>query len=258
MAKKPLTPEQLAKFSKTGKSNVRSSKEHERRVANLLTEWAGVQFRRRRVEGKDVGTLALELVGDIIPIHGQYRFSVECKKGKGFSLDALFANPAACLFTEWWHQACYDAQLLRADLKRNVHPMMFFKPHPNWDWVALSAHALEFLMPHSDLYTGDCRLPESATSDSYRAFAEFHKDQTQTCFNQYRLWFPYILFSQYEWMGPVEGDVSHSKKNPKMVSVKLDPVVICRWRDFATNVCPKSAFLVYPNQEEPPPPPAQT
>ena len=33
-----MTEEQKAKFSKTGKSNVRSAKVHERRVAKLLTE----------------------------------------------------------------------------------------------------------------------------------------------------------------------------------------------------------------------------
>ena len=44
-----MTKPSREEMSRIGRSNVRRSKSHERRVAHLLTEWAGVDFRRRRV-----------------------------------------------------------------------------------------------------------------------------------------------------------------------------------------------------------------
>jgi hypothetical protein len=230
MAKQQLTAAQRQKFSKIGRSNVRSSKKHERRIANLLTNWAcnsegAVRFRRRRVEGRDDAVRVVELVADIIPCTGDFRFAIECKKGKDFSLDSLMANPTGSLFSEWWHQCCYDAQLVSKDLGRVIHPMMFFKPHPNWDWVALSRHAVPLLRPKPSIAMS---LPIT------------HLDNTLG------LWFPHLVFNHFEQLGPITHDISHSKKHEKLMAVILDPVVMCRWRDFELNVLPASTFLAWP------------
>ncbi len=222
MTKQVLTPEQHAKFSKVGKSNVRTGKAYERRVAHLLTDWSGVPFRRRRVEGRDSAVRIMELVADVIPCIGDFHFAIECKKGKDFSLDNLMSNPPGSLFTTWWHQACYDSQLISKDMDRVIHPMLFFKPHPNWDWVAISSLAV----PHLVAKPGISVLP----------------GQT--------VWFPHLRFDHYASMGPVEGDVSHSKKNKKLVSIELDPVIMCRWRDFEANVLPHATFANFPTADQ--------
>lgn len=206
----------MADHSAIGKSNVRRSKTHERRIAKLLTEWSGVQFRRRRVEGRDSAVRVVELVADVIPCEGDFHFSIEAKCGKKFSLDALMANPTKCLFTDWWHQACYDAQLISGDLNRIIYPLMFFKPHPNWDWVAFSSYSLRVIKQVG-------RLDAELT-------------------------FPHLSFDAFSFIGPIEGDVSHSKKNEKLVKIDLDPVIICRWYDFANNIDPVSTFVSYPNK----------
>ena len=53
--------------SQVGKSNVATAKCHERRVAKLLTEWSGREFRRRRVEGRESDTVLRDLTGDVVP-----------------------------------------------------------------------------------------------------------------------------------------------------------------------------------------------
>ncbi len=58
----------LAQQSKIGKSNVRRSKGHERQVAHYLTDWSGQEFRRRRVEGRDVTVIERESTADVIPV----------------------------------------------------------------------------------------------------------------------------------------------------------------------------------------------
>lgn len=203
-----------AEQSRIGRSNVRSSKSHERRVARLLTDWSGAPFRRRRVEGTDDATRVLELVADVIPVYGDFHFSIECKKAKGFSFDAFLGSPKISLFTEWWFQACNDAALVSQTLGRKVYPMMFFKPHPNWDWVALSRHSLDFLVCHQGV-----GLP-----------------------------FPHLACHVYHFANPILGNISHSKnkKNAKMVERMLDDPIICRWNDFRDNVKPRSAFLNFP------------
>ena len=218
MAKKTLTPEEFAKFSSVGRSNVRTSKVHERRVAHLLTDWSGVEFRRRRVEGRDLATRVVQSVADVIATAGDFHFTVECKKGQGFSFDHLMAAPATSLFTEWWFQACYDASLVSSDTNRKIYPMMFFKPLPTYDWVAFSARAIGILRPKHNV------------PDTMRV----------------AMWFPCLYFNWFANLGQVKGSISHSKKNPKWHHMDLDPVVICRWRDFAEHVDPVSAFHVFP------------
>ncbi len=199
--------------SKIGKSNVSTSKSHERRLARLLTEWSGVEFRRRRVEGRDSTVVERESTADVIPVTGRIWFSIEAKKGKGFSLDAMLNNPGGCLFTEWWHQTCYDAEILTGVLKQEYLPLLFFKPQPAFDWLAVDQTAFkqQKLKPRDGSDRAD-------------------------------IWFTHLAYDPYAAFGPITMDTSHSKKHPVMVSLQLKPVYLVRWRDFAANILPTSMF----------------
>jgi len=202
----------MADASKIAKSNVARSKSHERRVAKLLAAWTGQDFRRRRVTGRDTATRMVEATADVIALHTGLQFSVEAKCGRGFSLDSLLALPATSLFTSWWHQTCYDAGIASQDLGYRIYPLLFFKPIPAQDWVGVSRLAFEdgVLRPRS----GGPATP---------------------------IWFPHLRYDWFAQCGPVEGDVSHTK-NKRLVPLQLDPVVLCRWRDFEVAVDPAGAF----------------
>lgn len=201
-----------------GSSSVHRSKESERKVANWLADYTGVSFRRRRVEGKDVGTLALESTGDVIALRPGLRFNIEVKIGKGFSLDALMANPRTALFTEWWHQATYDASLASAHTGKIIQPLLFFRPWLNNNWVALPVSAFAGMLN---------RAGSPACLDAnYLSFAGYREQS-------------------------IALNVLHSKKkkgatkaaNVKIVALNLVDVVFVRWHDFAANVDPGELFF---------------
>jgi hypothetical protein len=203
-------------YSKTGKRNVATSKSHERRCKKLLTDWSGVEFRRRRIEGRGNDVIVVEGVADIIPVEGQVIFAIESKKGENFSLDGLFANPHGAQFSKWYHQVSYDAQLLTEKLGEKRWPLLFFKPIPAWDWIAVPTACFdEHILRPKDEGIGD-----------YNG-----------------CWFQHLRFDHYKNIGPVEHNVSESKQNPVMKAIKLEPCVICRWKDFANQVDPKTIFV---------------
>lgn len=205
-------------FSKIGKSNVSRSKSQERQIAKLLSTWTGEEFRRRRITGRDHATIAVDLCADVIPVDKPFIFSVEAKTGKGFRFESLLTVPRTCLFTEWWHQTCYDSQLISQSLDKILYPMLFFRPNPQATWVAVSALAFG-------------KLRSTIGTDGNKC------------------WFPHLYFDGYTMLGPISGDVSHarpkpgSKRMPKLVDLILDPVVICPWKDFAANVDPVTAMV---------------
>jgi hypothetical protein len=211
----------MDKVSKTasqiGKSNVATSKNHERRVAKLLSEWSGREFRRRRVEGRESDTVLRDLTGDVVPADtkNRCRFNIEAKKGKGFSLTSILSGTTTCQWSSWWHQSNYDARLASVALELDIKPLVFFKPHPNFDWVAFDTAALSFLKP---------RDPDKP---------------------QHRLWFPHFLFDNYAYCGPLSFNISHTKnrKNAVIVPLQLSPCVFCTWNDFAANIDPTSFFF---------------
>lgn len=180
--------------SQVGKSNVSRSKTLERRVANLFQDWTGELFRRRRVEGRDSTIVDRESTADVISVKQGFRFSVEVKCGAGFSLDSLMANPHNCLVTKWIHQSVYDAEILQKAVGYKIYPLLFFKPSPGLDWVALSLNCVGDLLPE---------VPD-----------------------------PAITYCGYSKCGPIECDVSHSKKNKKMISLQLPNIIFMRWKDF--------------------------
>jgi hypothetical protein len=206
-------------YSEIGKSNVRRSKAHERRVAKLLTKWSGSEFRRRRVEGREESTIARESTSDVISVNRIFKFSVEAKCGKDFSFDALLASPQTARFTEWWFQTSYDAGLLttyltKTDKSATIMPMLFFKPEPSFDWVAFPIAAFGFL-----------RIQNEDIKPNIRLWQLQHLNA--------------LLYYYHE---PIKGNTSHSKKNPVYVEKELPPVAICRWRDFETKIDPSTCF----------------
>lgn len=196
--------------SQIGKSNVRRGKSHERQVAKMLTEWSGVKFRRRRVEGKDTDVIAVESVSDVIPCDGDFLFNIEAKCGSGFSFDALMANPRKSLFTNWWCQATYDSNLFNSVRKsKNIdfecYPMLFFRPMANANWVAISYDVMDKL-------------------------GHFYKSIN------------HLIFHGFDNYNPIEYNVSHSTKNKVIEKINLPSIIFCRWCDFAANVDPMVTF----------------
>lgn len=241
MAKKKdpasMTQEEFAKWqqqSKTGKSNVRRSKSHERTIAAWLTEWSGQEFRRRRVEGRDVTVIERESTADVIPVKGDIYCSIEAKCGEVQTFAALMDNPTGTKFTEWWHQACYDVTLVSKVFHRQFYPMMFFRPYLNQNWVAISARMFQgILRPH----------PRSPffTSAPYVALV----DGGCSAWDQPLAWFPHLYFDAYNYLGEIAFNVvrTKNKANFKYVPLKLDAMIMCRWKDFAANVDPVSFFI---------------
>jgi hypothetical protein len=217
MPEAPRTAEQRAESSRIGRSNVRRGKSHERRIANLFTAWTGNAFRRRRVEGRDSTVIDRDSTADVVCASRDIHFSIETKCGKIGTFDGLLSSPLASIITKHWHQCSYDAHLLSQSRSRRIYPMLFFKPHPNFDWMALSHHTFKdgILKPNqSQTGVGDITVP----------------------------WFPCLSFDFHQRLGPISLDVSHSKKNPNYQSLILDPIYFCRWRDFEASVDPASIF----------------
>jgi len=219
--------------SQVGKSNVSTSKAHERRVAKLFTEWSGSEFRRRRHEGRGVDTIVRDLTGDVIPVDRMPRFNIEAKKGAGFSFNAMLAEVATNKFTTWWHQSSYDAQLATEIHKVQVLPLVIFKPHPNHDFIAFDVAALKFLRPPGDVVP-DTGCAQAGTSDGTPA----------SSYGFARPWFPCLLFDEYSRCGPITKNVSHTKNstNKVMVPLELSNCYITRWRTFAEAVDPETFF----------------
>lgn len=202
----------MAKLSKErmsaiGRSNSRQGKSLERRVAKLFTEWTGHEFRRRRVEGRESNVIDRESTADVIPASISINLSIEVKKGAGFSLDAILAQPTKTKFCSWWHQSSYDAKLMTDHFKIKIYPFLFFKPSPNWDWVAFPISYWDLLVPKND-----------------------------------NINFPHLRYSAFESIPPVEHSISASKKNPKTYALSLEPCIFCRWKDFSENVDPISVM----------------
>jgi len=217
-----MTEEQRKKFSKIGKSNVSTAKAHERRVKKLLSEWSGKEFRRRRVEGRGDDVSVVEGVADVIPVEGEIIFAIEAKKEKGFSFDSLLGNTAGNQkFTKWWHQTCYDAHLLTTKTGKDKFPLLFFKPNPSWDWIAVDQK------PFLD---GTIKpKPGITLPDNW--------DQSKD------IWFPHLAFNAFSFCGEVTKNIAHSSKNKVMHSMNLSPCYICRWKDFGAYVDADSIFV---------------
>ncbi len=172
------------------------------------------------MEGRDVTVIERESTADVIPVKGDVHCSIEAKCGEVLTFAALMDNPKGTKFTEWWHQTCYDVTLVSKVFSRPFYPMMFFRPYLNQNWVAISSH----------LFTRRILKPKAGVVPSPDAGA---------------VWFPHLAFDAYSHIGDVSFNVVRTKKkaNYRYVPLKLDPLIMCRWKDFAANVDPASFFV---------------
>lgn len=195
-------------YSKIGKSNVRRSKNHERRVAHLLTEWSNRPFRRRIATGRDSTIIERESTSDIIPATGDTIFTIEAKCGKGFSLNGILENPKTNIFTVWLHQVHYDAMIVSNVMNKDYYPLLFFKPHPNHDFIAFPNHLLE-----SNIIKPQLPLEGFVTSI-------------------------------YKYNGPISHNVNRTKKkaNYKYIEITIGDMFITQWKKFADCVDANDVF----------------
>lgn len=193
--------------SQIGASNCRNGKSFERKIAKLLTDWSGTEFRRRLVESKDMSIVARCSTADVIPSYYNFRFSLEAKSGAGFSMNALLANPSKTLFTDWWGQCTHDANLLTEALQTAIYPMLFFRPQSGALWVAFDENA----------------LPQLQFKDGFNSL-------------------PRLAYNGYNEVNPVECNVSFTKKK-HYIKINLPSVVFCRWEDFEQRIQPGNLLI---------------
>ena len=123
--------------STIGKRSKRKGKHYEARVAQLLTEFTNVKFRRVPVGSggyNKTGGLVIAkhiFTGDVFSANPSFIFSVEAKNRKDISLTALLKSPESSSITKYWYQCIEDAT------NNNKYPILFFKPNISDDWVCL-------------------------------------------------------------------------------------------------------------------------
>jgi hypothetical protein len=190
--------------SKLGRSNKRKGKTFESRVAHILTEFTGVNFRRVPCSGgfnKFGGVVVAEHVfsGDVLCDSPHFDFSVEAKNRQDITLTALLKNPGTAPFTKYWYQCVADAAV------NNRRPMMFFK-NAREDWVVITKHDAETL--------GVFNAPHLV-------------------FNVYQ--HPLVLST-------IGRDASGKKLETKVADVVLPTPVMVHWPQFIKVVDPKGLF----------------
>lgn len=193
----------MVDHSKIGRSNVRKGKTLERRVANLFQSYTNEQFRRRRVEGRDLSVIERESTADVIPVSKTSKYIIEVKSGAGFSFDALLSNPEKCQFTKWWHQASYDAELVSKLTSVQVYPLLWFKESTH-DWISIPQESLQYLEIVGDL---PC--------------IKYHYTVNPISMNVVN---------------------TANKDNYKMVPITLHDICVLRWQDFTKHIKPQSIF----------------
>ena len=116
----------MVDYSRLGRLSKQKGKRGERRVATLLTEFTGKNFRKVPGSGgfNKQGIIVAErcFSGDIICDDLNFIFSVESKnRPNDFSIAQILAVPEKAPFTHWWYQTISDADQVR------LFPMLFFK-----------------------------------------------------------------------------------------------------------------------------------
>lgn len=210
---------QFEKFSRIGKSNVRKSKSFERRVSDLLESATGYEFRRRRSEGRDNKTIAINRTADVMCTGGDIKFSIEAKSGtkaEKFCLNGLMNNPVGTHFTIWWHQASYDAELLTKYANNGLiyYPMLIFKYSLAAEWIA---------------------IPNTLVENSIIQFNNIPQ---------------HIVYDGYKHINPVSHNISKTKnkKNFKYYELNLQSVFMTSWKQFAASIKPETLFYVLPEK----------
>lgn len=124
-------------WSKVGRRVKRRGKTYERRVATLLTEFTGVNFRSTPGSGgynKQGGvTIREELFcGDLIADRSDFLYCIEAKNREIFDFNPILKNPETAAFTLWWYQCVQDAKRV------GLEPLMFFKPNGSDDFIVIT------------------------------------------------------------------------------------------------------------------------
>lgn len=116
----------MSNSGEVGRRSKNKGKYGERRVARLLSEFTGKNFRKVPASGGFVkqGSVVAEHIftGDVICDDSDFLFSVESKnRPRDFSFAQIVAAPSKAPFTEWWYQTLTDADSV------DRLPMLFFK-----------------------------------------------------------------------------------------------------------------------------------
>lgn len=118
----------MTDWSKAGRKSKNKGKAYERAIAQALTEFTGVNFRKIPGSGgmnKQGITVAGHIFcGDIMCDRPDFRFSIEAKNRKAFLFSQVLKNSGTAPITSWWYQCIRDAKTY------NLEPMLFFKPKP--------------------------------------------------------------------------------------------------------------------------------
>lgn len=115
-----------------GKASVDKGKRYERKVADILSRWSGIEL----VRTPD-GTPE-DLYADIWPkcMTDNFPLSVECKHVEGWSFDQIMQG--AGIWYDWIHQALNQAKQARLSLGAWYEPVLVFTRNRMPDYVALS------------------------------------------------------------------------------------------------------------------------
>lgn len=150
-------------WSKIGRSAKSKGHTGERRIASLLTEFTGVNFRKIPGSGgynKTGGVVVAEhkFCGDIICDDPGFAFCVESKnRPDDFNFATLTTVPESADFTEWWYQVNAEAAYVK------LLPILYFKLGKSTnnivknDYLAISPTIAEYLglnkeVPHAHLH----------------------------------------------------------------------------------------------------------
>lgn len=118
----------------------------ERRVAKILSDWAGVQFMRTPASGAIHNFKDKRVVSDIVPplSVGNFPFSIECKKVEcSWELSSIIEGTSQTL-KDHWKQCSEDAA------REGLIPMLVFSK--NFRGVYAILRRVDFLSTKVDIY----------------------------------------------------------------------------------------------------------
>lgn len=121
---------------------------HERAVAKMLSEWAGVKFMRTPMSGAIHNFNDVRVVSDIVaPLSiGKFPFSIECKNVE-YSWEVNTYTEGKGEFFTHWAQALSDAE------REGLEPLLVFTKKYREIYVALRTDTFELLEELGGKYT---------------------------------------------------------------------------------------------------------
>lgn len=125
--------------------------EFERKVAKLLTEWAGSEFHRTPMSGALHWSNDKRVVSDIVPpqelVDKGWPFSIECKKVEDAQWEfSNFIEGNSMTLKDHWKQCCDDAK------REDMIPMMIFSKNRRDTFVMITKETLYQLEIEPECY----------------------------------------------------------------------------------------------------------